>query len=774
MNAVHGGADGMPVWDGITTDFAFRYAPEVLEWETAEGWMRRACRANGQPSLPPVALQLGLNHRHLSSRSCLMIAANSRVAGLADLAANTASVSGGRLLVRGLEVPRRRWSTRYRRYCPACLHESAHHRLFWDFTFFLTCPLHGVPILGGAENGRVSWAPTDLAMDHEGRVLPAAAPRLAVPTPGIEAWFMGRVGALPPEGVPLLDPCESEEVVWAARALGAFLLGDDTYDCGGRLRHAAARQNVGFEALRGGREHLVEVLSERAAQAEAARPKRSESAVGHLFGWFATLARSREGPLARHLTDVMEGIVSRGGRRRMWGRNKAPPGVAEGMLTLTEFAAALGISTRSVRRIPILADVAPRGRGGSSRLYFSRDELEASRVAIDTALSAAEVRTVLGLRITDLPTLEAAGHVRCVPVRDPLKRAKAYLRADVEGLADWIGSFAETIRPSVGFERVATAMKVTTGELARRVVAGEIHPIGSSDRGRGFRSLRFDPAGAGVSPTQPGLSRTEAATRLGISLNTVRMLVREGQLAQVGERTWRGGICPASLDAMAKRCVSTERLAPAFGCHPRGVAGRLAALGIEFLSLGRDAIGLVDRSKVAALFEGTAAAPFEGAASEATLDTLPTVRRWKPPKSGAVPGEFSYVARSHRVSATLTFDAQAVLSVDCSSWKFERRYRIARLVEGRLAERLPGFRIERGATGDCHLIATLDLTARAGDGAQACCRWIEERLRDLADVFTLVDAEERLKSASRSRPFSEAGVNPNSNGDCCPPGSRVP
>lgn len=743
MNAVPGTVDGMPVWDGITTDFAFRYAPEVLEWETAEGWMRRACRTNGQPSLPPVALQLGLNHRHLSSRSCLMIAANSRVAGLADLEANTVSVRGGSLLVRGLEVPRRRWSTRYRRYCPACLHESAHHRLFWDFTFFLTCPLHGVPILGGAENGRVSWAPTDLAMDHEGRVLSAAAPRLAVPAPGIEAWFMGRMGALPPEDAPILDPCEVEEVVWAARAFGAFLLGDATYDSSRTLRHAAARQAVGFEALRGGREHLAEVLSERAAQAEAARPKRSESAVGHLFGWFATLARSREGPLARHLTDVMEGIASRGGRRRMWGRNKAPPGVAEGMLTLTEFAAELGITTRSVRRIPILADMVPRGRGGSSRLYFSRDELEASRVAINTAMSAAEVRTALGLRITDLPTLEAADQVRCVPVRDPLKRAKAYLRADVEGLADWIGTFVKTTRPSVGFERVATATKVTTGELARRVVAGEIHPIGSSDRARGFRSLRFDPAGAGVAPTQPGLSRTDAATRLGVSLDTVRMLVRDGHLARVGERTWRGGICPASLDALADRYVSTEGLVQAFGCHPRGVAGRLKGLGIDFLSLGRDAIGLVERSKVERLLEGCAAASFDGAASKPTSDTLPTVRRWKPPKAGTVSGEFVYVAWSQRVSATLALGAAAALTVDCSLRKSARRHRIAGLVEGRLTERLPGFGIERDANRDCRLVAVMDLAA-AGDAAQARDRWIEERLRDLADVFTLVDAEERL------------------------------
>ena len=128
------------------------------------------------------------------------------------------------------------------------------------------------------------------------------------------------------------------------------------------------------------------------------------------------------------------------------GQEQAAAHVPNGKLTLTEFAARLGIGTRAVRRIPVLDDVAPGPRGGASRLYFTLEELEAARVAIDTATDARETAFALGLRVTDLASLERASLLRCVPNRDRNSRTKAYHRPDVSTLLSRLSDLGN--RPS--------------------------------------------------------------------------------------------------------------------------------------------------------------------------------------------------------------------------------------------------------------------------------------------------------------------------------------
>ena len=102
-----------PDGDEVSTTVALRYAPEPLAFETAHGWLRRALRANGQPSVPPFCIQFGLNDRYLSPMTCLRIAANSEVERLDELDANTVRRIGNRTEVCGEEVTRFAWSIRH-------------------------------------------------------------------------------------------------------------------------------------------------------------------------------------------------------------------------------------------------------------------------------------------------------------------------------------------------------------------------------------------------------------------------------------------------------------------------------------------------------------------------------------------------------------------------------------------------------------------------------------------------------------------------------------
>lgn len=747
-----------PDGDEVSTTVALRDAPEPLEFETAHGWLRRALRANGQPSVPPFCIQFGLNHRYLSPMTCLRIAENSEVERLDELAANTARRIGNRIEVRGEAVMGKVWSIRHRRYCPACLHESTHHRLFWDFRFYLTCPYHGVPILGDPATGRVTWAPTDLALNHDGRYLPIESPRLERPLEGLELYFVRRLSGAASHPVPLLDPYRLDEVEWTVRRLGAMLLGEPELKPHARREVLVARQAKGYEALASGRPALLEVLFEHADRQAGLLPRRAERSIAQLFGWFTDLLRARSDPLAAVVLDAMADVAERCGRRTLRGRSRPPARVPDGKLTLTEFAARLDIGTRAVRRIPGLDDVAPGPRGGASRLYFTLEELEAARAAIDTAMNAHETASALGLRAIDLAKLEQASLLRCVPKRDRVSRSKAYHRPDVAALLSRLAGFARPTVPSIGFERKVTTMRCRSGVLACLVMSGKVVPAGRGGRGRGFRALRFDAAEAGVTlqgarskPQDPGVSASEAARRLGVSLATVRMLIEGGHLLTLGQELWRGGVCPQSLDEACARYVATDRLVHSFGCHPRSIARRLTDAGVAVLKVGRDAIGLALRSEVDALFPGHGRADDLGTMPEAErrLAGLPRVRRWRTPRIATADGGFSYTAITKRVTALLRLGETVGLTVDCSAKASQRRYRIAGLVEPVLAERLPGFVMMRDGEGHCVLRSTCPPEASDEQNQAARDQWLEAALDSLADVFTLVGTEARLRDLPR-------------------------
>jgi hypothetical protein len=291
--------------------------------EPSYGLLVRVLALNGQTRTVSGTFQLDVNGRDFKPEQCLELMLRHPMANAADLVLNTPVVTAGTVSLRGHAFRRKDWSVEFRRHCPGCLAESAHHRNWWDLQFMLACPFHGVRLDGGRPDGRlVRWSRTDLAWSDGDMLVRPDLARLDPMPPSFEGYVLGRLGLAPGVDAPLLDAHPVAVVVDAVREVGRLLAGGPAAAAPavgkgrGRL-DAATVQSSGFDALAGGSDRIQGALEAIAASGTDAR---SEFGVSRMYGW-AYLAFSREdNPLLKEVARRMVDIAVADGRVRRASR----------------------------------------------------------------------------------------------------------------------------------------------------------------------------------------------------------------------------------------------------------------------------------------------------------------------------------------------------------------------------------------------------------------------------------------------------------------------
>ncbi|WP_294644893.1 TniQ family protein [uncultured Aureimonas sp.] len=701
MSALHDALGDLSP-EGEETDFAFRYAPEPLEWETASGWMLRACRANGQLSLPPVAIQLGLNHRYFRPASALRIAANSRVRALDNLVANTARPVGDTRIVLGSqEMGARYWSIRQRRYCPACLHDSAHHRLFWDLRFFLTCPIHGLAICGDPGSGGVTWTPTDLMSDQEGKHLPIFAPSLDEPSEGFELYAMGRLGAAAPIRAPLLDGLDLGEAFRAVQTIGCLL----THPCSARRpavralsRHAALTSARGFIALRADEGHLEKELGSILRERIRDLGPREEVSLKGVLGWAARLSHKTDNAALHLAESIMGDALAMTGRVRRPLLRRRADARRPAMLTLKEAAVVAGLPRTATRRAAEFLGIAPAD-AKRERTYLYAEDAALIRSTVDGAVTAETVAQALGLRRSALSCLVSRRLVDPYLMRRPGSAAKLFPPATLGMLDPLLAEFASPNGPSVAFEAHARYLRLSTGELACRVLEGRERPIGKLLRGKGFRSLCFAACGEGHRRPSgmpeprlrsPGLSKADAALQLGIPSDAVRWLTEIGRLSYDGGAMPKGapGIDRRSVDRLGAEFIAIRPLVDDKGEGTFTLARRLRAAGVAVLARSDRHQGMASRSDLVELLPELASASGLTGEGSVVNRALPAIRQaavacpgaWRVQQDTA-DNRVTLVSANRKVTVSVVLDEGMRVSTDCTPGRSSRRARIVAAAE---------------------------------------------------------------------------------------------
>lgn len=433
-------------------------------------------------------------------------------------------------------------SVDHRRYCPLCLREGSYHRAIWDLAMLSVCPEHSVRLLERCPdcNHRVSW--------HYGKVgkcqvrechaeLAAAEP---VPVPRDELSGARGVAALlqgeAPEG---LAPLAPGDLILACFKLGPLARGLERSPRPRALveRHPEEAHLVldeGWKAISDWPHGFQQFMDARRAHTRRRGGRYGiVQAYGHLPKLLTDHADTPMGQVlsaafVRHVA-VQSDLATRAHEVR---RYRSTEDLQHRHMTATQAARALGVN---YDRMIVLAEshdlflVPPEGKGAPALMRADRVKRLADQMAsLVTKTGAYEM---LDISKETFWTVEQQALLE--PVRDEAGELR-YRQADIQALLDRLEAAVEPkpaklrlreLRPLPDLARLGCP----TGELLRRVVAGEVRVTALDKRARGLRRLLMDPS-IMDREDDGALSVVQVAERVGVKQEVAYHWVKTGLL----------------------------------------------------------------------------------------------------------------------------------------------------------------------------------------------------------------------------------------------------
>ena len=135
----------------VSPNWSYPLGTAPRENESLVGYCDRLARRMGMPGVNSLFRLAGITvtNNRIAPDNLEALAALTRTE-VRTLALTTYGFPGGSHSLRGLVIPSGLFRTDFpsRVACPACLSESAHHRIWWDLAVISACPVHGRLLLG--------------------------------------------------------------------------------------------------------------------------------------------------------------------------------------------------------------------------------------------------------------------------------------------------------------------------------------------------------------------------------------------------------------------------------------------------------------------------------------------------------------------------------------------------------------------------------------------------------------------------------------------------
>lgn len=382
--------------------------------EPAYGYFARLVANEGHSSLRVYANEIGINGRNLVPEEMLAairrLPLSARTSG--DLERWTPIRDGSLYRIGGETARLKQMSMTTRRWCRSCLREARHHRVWWDFTAYRTCPTHREALVGRTvRGGTVRWYWPHFDVGPDGMDLAAGAePGSSAVATGLERFIEGRLTG--DAGQPLSD-VPLHHVLDAVDTLGTFLADD------------------GFVALTMPQDDLRDRLAERIRDTvpEEKRRRGVHGSLGHLVDG----SGSDEPGLLRQWLErrFLEAFaeVGRIGRKRF-----SHAGIDRRDFTLAEAAAELCVNKKGLSRFAKRLGIGHTPWKDAHS--FSREDVEALRAKVADLITLQETIPITGIPGHEFRFLERAGFIDSHAGLIPDNKAVQYLREDVKALVE--------------------------------------------------------------------------------------------------------------------------------------------------------------------------------------------------------------------------------------------------------------------------------------------------------------------------------------------------
>ncbi|MER8748075.1 TniQ family protein [Mesorhizobium sp. M1050] len=382
----------------------------------------------------------------------------------------------------------KQFSISKRRFCPACLGESAYHRLWWDILAITECPFHRTRIEDSLPDGSplMWWWPY---FDHspKGEYLGRKGIPRKDPGGTFAGYVLSRLGICNSPPAPLLDDMSLQEVIDTCDMLGR-LLGSPR-----SARHPPSLEShpeIGFEALFRGPAHLMRKLRMWLTREVPEECRRRGHVVA--FGWITDNRFT--------LSPRMSSLFNKAMKKALAAENRTVPRELSDAdfysddIGIEALAQELGIVRRGVAAIADRLGILPEREWYRARVHFNHDEATRIRKFLDDVITTQEADRILGLPPGQLGPLVKAGFLdRLANVTGRGMRGSRYARSQVEGfLENMFGNIPEgEVKQAISLIVCARRMRMEPGGLVAMAAAGELAPVCRKPGSVGLMGLRF-------------------------------------------------------------------------------------------------------------------------------------------------------------------------------------------------------------------------------------------------------------------------------------------
>jgi hypothetical protein len=609
-----------------------------LQGEPAHGYFLRLSEAHRQPSVVLFAREVDINIDWGDQSACLAVVLENDALNDADRAALiwwTPVLDGAFVRVAGEQIRRDDLSINTRRFCPACLHESPHHRMWFDCLFMVTCPLHGTAIVDSVAGSPVAGFHHAL-IDHSptGTSFAFHHPRLSKSPPTPEAYALGRWGLMDQIRNDFLDPFPLSDIIEASELLGRLVIGRrlpsmPTINSPGF--EAAILQKRGFAVLQGGPGPIKELLGEIAAEAPP-----STFGIRTLFGWAGFNFRFKS-DLALAIVGLMGDVGMELGRR---GRIRGYVAGVDALMTIKEATEKLeddrlaeivqgkvpkrkhapsqdeeniGFSQDAVSSVARLFGLfhPHSGRKGSP-LLLPRTALPVIADVLKTCLMRSAAVKYLAVSKENFDDIVLAGHIRKLGTRwGDSGLEDRFELAELERFLDRIPlrkDESADLKPSMTIcvsshiptvSRMLAHTQYEAGRFFTEVFAGEIVVMTRTSLAGGLSAFRIHLNDQSIGHAFTGrwislgrtrkievgddrMSQRQACALLDINPPTAKALVDAGYIATAPSmnRSDHVNLDRASVLRFSERYIAGKHYAELLGCQSSKVNLRVAERGV--------------------------------------------------------------------------------------------------------------------------------------------------------------------------------------------------
>lgn len=529
----------------MTVPFDIRTAPfsrwsvENAPDEPAHGYFARLVAAEGHSSVTRYADGIDVDTRYTHPETLLGVLlklplTEERKARLRNA---TPRRDGEGVWLAGQRFNVTDFSFSSRRWCPGCLHESAHHRAWWDIAAIRECPFHCQPLHDEDEmNNPVRWWWPVMHMSPRGVMLSKQMARIEAPET-FEAYIIGRLGFGPLMAAPLLDQSDLGTVIDVCQLIGRLLSSPFTYDIPSLSPEMA---EIGFQAMRLDAANFVEALR---AWIRASVPQDVRThGYGFVFEW---IIQRWWLLLDRRLTDMLQKVFRKA--LALEGRGSPDPltsdAFVEDEVSLAALARRMGVAKNGVATVADMLGYLPSRERYRGLVMFDPTEADAIEFHWHQMANRAQAGKMLGLTFQEIKPLIKAGYLREFSSTNfDGVGGYRYLKSDIEQMLGKLKSVCKEkiCTTTVSFLQYAQDHRLSRGDLAVSILKGELAAtaVGSSLNGFEGVAIVCEPMQSTRRPLRKlkrpddVLSLGEAQVELNVTRETLARLIEVGHLKE--------------------------------------------------------------------------------------------------------------------------------------------------------------------------------------------------------------------------------------------------